>query len=147
MNIKLKRINDAVHLQAENEQGNVVDIDGSDAIGGQEKGARPMQLLLMGLGGCSSMDVLSILSKQKVVLEDYDVNINADRDTDNTPSLFNKINVEFIFKGEIGEKELKKIKRAVDLSMNKYCSVTKIMEKTATIDYSITINEEAISLS
>ena len=147
MNIKLKRINDAVHLQAENEQGNVVDIDGSDAIGGQEKGARPMQLLLMGLGGCSSMDVLSILTKQKVVLEDYDVNINADRDTDNTPSLFNKINVEFIFKGEIGEKELKKIKRAVDLSMNKYCSVTKIMEKTATIDYSITINEEAISLS
>lgn len=147
MNIKLKRINDAVHLQAENEQGNVVDIDGSDAIGGQEKGARPMQLLLMGLGGCSSMDVLSILSKQKVVLEDYDVNINAERDTDNTPSLFTKINVAFIFKGEIGEKELKKIKRAVDLSMNKYCSVTKIMEKTATIDYSITINEEAISLS
>ena len=144
MNIKLKRINEAVHLQAKNEQGNIVDIDGSEAIGGEGKGARPMQLLLMGLGGCSSMDILSILNKQRVVLEDFDIDINAERDTENTPSLFSKINIEFQFKGEIGEKELKKINRAVSLSMDKYCSVTKIMEKTADISYYVLVNDKVV---
>lgn len=140
MNIKLSRKNEAVHLQAVNEDGNTVDIDGSESIGGEGLGPRPMQLLLMGLGGCSSMDVLSILNKQKVVLTDYDIDINAERDQENTPSLFTDIHAKFLFAGELGEKETKKIKRAVDLSMNKYCSVTKIMEKTANITYSIYIN-------
>lgn len=141
MNIKLKRINKAVHLQAINEQGNVVDIDGAESIGGEGKGARPMQLLLMGLGGCSSMDVLSILEKQKVKLSSYDVNIDAEREADQTPSLFTKINIRFIFDGEnLGDSEIKKIKRAVDLSMNKYCSVTKIMEKTAEITFVSIVN-------
>lgn len=141
MNITLKRINKAVHLQAINEQGNVVDIDGAESIGGEGKGARPMQLLLMGLGGCSSMDVLSILEKQKVALTNYDVNIDAEREADQTPSLFTKINIRFIFDGEnLGDSEIKKIKRAVDLSMNKYCSVTKIMEKTAEITFVSVVN-------
>lgn len=145
MNIKLKRINNAVHLQAVNEQGNTVEIDGSESIGGQGMGPRPMQLLLMGLGGCSSMDVLSILQKQKVHLTDYHINIDAQRDPEQTPSLFTDIKVQFLFEGEIGEKELKKIQRAVDLSMNKYCSVTKIMEKTANITWDISINGQLVS--
>ena len=144
MNIKLSRKNEAVHLQAVNEEGNIVDIDGSESIGGKGLGPRPMQLLLMGLGGCSSMDVLSILNKQRVVLTNYDIDINADRDSENTPSLFTNIHANFLFEGELGEKEIKKIKRAVDLSMNKYCSVTKIMEKTAEITFSITVNGEKV---
>jgi putative redox protein len=144
MNIKLKRVNQAVHLQAVNEQGNIVDIDGADSIGGEGKGARPMQLLLMGLGGCSSMDVISILNKQKVVLTNYDVNIDAERDAENTPSLFTKIKVQFIFEGELSESDIKKIQRAVDLSMTKYCSVTKIMEKSAEISYSSIVNGNSI---
>lgn len=137
MNIQLQRVNDKVHLQATNESGNVVDIDGSPAIGGENLGPRPMQLLLMGLGGCSSMDVLSILNKQKVVLDDYKVNISAKRDEENTPALFTDIHVEFIFTGDV---DLAKAERAVKLSMEKYCSVTKIMEKTANITHSIVIN-------
>ena len=144
MNIKLKRVNQAVHLQPVNEQGNIVDIDGADSIGGEGKGARPMQLLLMGLGGCSSMDVISILNKQKVVLTNYDVNIDAERDAENTPSLFTKIKVQFIFEGELSESDIKKIQRAVDLSMTKYCSVTKIMEKSAEISYSSIVNGNSI---
>lgn len=136
MDIQLKRVNDKVHLQATNDGGNVVDIDGSPSIGGEDKGARPMQLLLMGLGGCSSMDVLSILNKQKIVLDDYEVNISAKRDEDNVPSLFTDIHVEFVLKGDV---DPKKAERAVKLSMEKYCSVTKIMEKTATITHSIKI--------
>ena len=146
MKIQLKRINKSVHLQAVNEEGNVVDIDGSKSIGGEGKGARPMQLLLMGLGGCSSMDVLSILEKQRVVLKDYDIDINAERDADNVPSLFTNIKVVFKFTGDLTEKDFKKIDRAVNLSMDKYCSVTKIMEKTANITHTIEINGEPLNL-
>lgn len=137
MKIQLKRVNDAVHLEATNEEGNIVNIDGSEAIGGEGKGARPMQLLIMGLGGCSSMDVISILQKQKQVITDYAVNIEAERDADNTPSLFTNIHVEFVIRGEV---DPKKLDRAVNLSMEKYCSVTKILEKTAKITHSITLN-------
>lgn len=61
MKIEIERVNDKVHLEAKNEQGTIVHMDGSPEIGGEELGARPMQLILMGLGGCTSMDVLSIL--------------------------------------------------------------------------------------
>lgn len=97
-----------------------------------------MELLIMGLGGCSSMDVLSILTKQRVVVDDYEVNITAERDTDNVPSLFTNIHVEFVFKGQV---DRAKAERAVNLSMDKYCSVTKILEKSAEITHSIVINE------
>jgi putative redox protein len=135
MKISLKRINKAVHLEAINEDGNKVQIDGSPAIGGEDLGVRPMQLLLMGLGGCSSMDILSILTKQKVVLDDFNIDVEAERDTENTPSLFTAIHVRFIFKGK--DLNMKKIERAVSLSMDKYCSVTKILEKSANITYEI----------
>ncbi len=137
MNIHLKRVNKAVHLEATNENGNKVQIDGSPVIGGEDQGARPMELLIMGLGGCSSMDVISILTKQKQVIDDYEVNITAERTEDQTPNLFSKIHVEFVFKGEINET---KLVRAIALSMDKYCSVTKIMEKSATITYSHKLN-------
>ncbi len=141
MEIKLKRINEAVHLVAQNEDGNEVHIDGADKIGGEGKGARPMQLLIMGLGGCSSMDLLSILKKQRQHVVDYEVKIKADRDQENTPSLFTDIHVQFILKGEIDEA---KARRAVNLSMEKYCSVTKILEKTANITYDIVLNGEEL---
>ena len=137
MKVSLKRINKAVHLEASNEDGNKVQIDGSPAIGGEDLGVRPMQLLLMGLGGCSSMDILSILAKQKVVLDDFNIDVDAERDTENMPSLFTTIHVRFIFKGT--DLNMKKIERAVNLSMDKYCSVTKIMEKSAKITHEIVI--------
>lgn len=139
MKISLKRINKAVHLEAINEDGNVVQIDGSPSIGGENLGVRPMQLLLMGLGGCSSMDILSILKKQKVELDDFTIDVDAERDIENTPSLFTTIHVRFNFKGK--ELNIKKIERAVSLSMDKYCSVTKILEKSAKITHEIVIEE------
>ena len=126
MEIKLKRINNAVHLEATNENGNTVQIDGAPKIGGEDKGVRPMELLIMGLGGCSSMDILSILAKQKIEVKDYEVNIKANRDTENVPSLFTNIHVEFILKGDI---DPKKAERAVNLSMEKYCSVSAMLNK------------------
>lgn len=136
MKIELQRQNDAVHFVASNEDGNTVHLDGAPSIGGQDKGVRPMQLMLMGLAGCSSMDVISILKKQKQDIKDYKVVVKAQREEGAVPSLFTDIEVEFIIEGEVDQK---KAERAVELSMNKYCSVTKIMEQTATITHKITL--------
>ena len=139
MHIKLNRKNKAVHLEAVNESGNTVQLDGSPKIGGENKGARPMELIIMGLGGCSSMDVISILQKQKQEVTDYSVDINADRDTENIPSLFTNIHVKFTI---TGKEDLKKAEKAVQLSMDKYCSVTKILEKTANITHEVVVINE-----
>ena len=124
-------------MKATNEAGAVIHVDGAASVGGENKGFRPMQLLLAGLGSCSSIDIISILKKQKQPLEDLRVQVDSEREKDKVPSLFQDIHVHFIFKGDLDEK---KVKRAVDLSMNTYCSATKILEKTAKITYSFEIN-------
>lgn len=136
MRIILERQNQAVHLQAVNEEGAKIDIDGAPSIGGENKGLRPMQLLLAGLGSCSTMDIVSILNKQKQDLKDIRILIDGNREKEKTPSLFKDIHVHFIITGNLDEK---KVKRAIDLSMNTYCSVSRIIEKTARITYSYEI--------
>lgn len=133
MKIQLKRINDAVNLEAINEDGVKLLMDGSPAIGGQNLGMRPMQLLLTSLGGCSSMDVLSILKKMQQEIEEYDVELNGQREEGVEPSLFKDIHVHFKLKGK--NLEAGKVQRAIDLSMTKYCSVAKTLEPTAKITY------------
>lgn len=118
------------HFEAGNENGQFVSIDASPAIGGENKGARPMELLIMGLGGCSGIDVINILKKQKIDLKNFKISIHAERDPDAIPSLFKTIEVTFLFDKDIDQN---KAERAVSLSMEKYCSVAKTLEKTATI--------------
>ncbi len=137
MEIELNLLNNAYHFEAKNESGNTVNIDASPSIGGLGLGARPMELLIMGLGGCSGIDVLNILRKQKIEPSDFKIKISAEREKDATPSLFTNIHVKFIFKGPIDES---KAKRAIELSMDKYCSVAKTLEKTAKITYEMEIS-------
>ena len=136
MEIELNLQNDAYHFEAKNETGNIVNIDASQAIGGLGLGARPMELLIMGLGGCSGIDVLSILRKQKIEPLGFRIKLSAEREKDAVPSLFTAVNVQFIFKGPIDEV---KASRAIGLSMDKYCSVAKTLEKTAKITYELII--------
>ena len=139
MHIHIKRVNKKVHLEALNEDGASVHIDGSPEIGGENLGFRPMQLLLAGIGGCSTMDIVSILEKQKQQVEDITIDVNANRQADVVPSLFEKIHVSFTITGvNLNEN---KVKRAVDLSMTKYCSVSKILEASAEISYDFKIEE------
>ncbi len=138
MKITLSRQNDAVHFIAKNEQDTVMHIDGSPEIGGENKGFRPMQMLLAALGGCSSIDVVSILKKQRQVLEAFDIEIDGEREAGKEPSLFQDILVTFKLTGASLDPE--KVKKAVVLSMDKYCSVAKTLEKTATIKYLIVLN-------
>lgn len=133
MKITLARQNNALHMKAFNEEGNAVDIDGAESIGGEKKGFRPMQLLLAAIGGCSTMDIVSILNKQKQNLEDIRIEVDGTREKDKTPSLFEKIHVHFMLTGQLDER---KVQRAISLSMDTYCSVARILEKTAQISYS-----------
>ncbi len=135
MQIEIERVNDAVHLQAKNEQGIIVHMDGSPDIGGENLGARPMQMVLMALGGCTSMDVLSMLKKMREEVKGYKVIVDADRATEH-PMVFTKIHIHFILEGNLKKENVEK---AIRLSMDKYCSVTHMLNKTADIthDYEI----------
>ncbi len=136
MKVILKRVNQATHLEAENEHGARISIDGAPEIGGKNLGFRPMQLLLAGIGSCSAMDIISILQKQKQVIEGLEVEVDGEREKDKVPSLFNKIHVHFKVRGHLEES---KVKRAIDLSMGTYCSVAKTLEKTTLISYSFEV--------
>jgi putative redox protein len=135
MKIEIERVNDAVHLRAKNENGIVVDMDGSPDIGGQESGARPMQLVLMALGGCTSMDVLSMLRKMREEVKHYSVTVEADRAAEH-PMVFTKIHVHYTIEGNLTKANVQK---AIDLSMDKYCSVTHMLNKTAVITHTFEI--------
>ena len=136
MKIELNRKNQAVHLEAVNEDGAAIQIDGSPAVGGENKGFRPMQLLLAAIGGCSTIDIVGILQKQRQPLEDIRITVDGEREPNVEPSLFQTIHVHYVLKGNLDEE---KVRRAVDLSMQKYCSVAKTLEKTATITYDFEI--------
>lgn len=136
MKITLKRQDDAFHLLATNELGKEVHIDAGPSIGGHNLGARPMELLIMGLGGCSSIDVISILKKFRQNLEDIQVTIDAEREPNVEPSLFTTIHAHYSLTGNLDKD---KVERALKLSIDKYCSVARILEKTATITYTYEI--------
>lgn len=132
MKIELERKNNAVYLEAKNDDGIIVKMDGSPEIGGENLGARPMQMVLMALGGCSSMDVLSILKKMREQVKSYKVIVEAER-AETEPKVFTKIHVHYILSGIIKKENAEK---AIQLSMDKYCSVSKMLEKSAELTHS-----------
>src|SRR5689334_10328504 len=136
MKIELNRLNDAYWLEATNEDGAKLNIDASPEIGGLNKGLRPMQMLLAAMGGCSTIDIISILKKQKQDLKDIKITVTGDREKDAVPSLFTEVHAHFKLYGNLDED---KVKKAVSLSVDKYCSVAKTLEKSAKISYSFEI--------
>lgn len=136
MKVELKRLKPPFNFEALNEQGQTIKIDGAPDIGGHNNGFRPMELLVAGVGGCSAIDVVLILEKQRQKIEDLEIVLYAER-RDEIPKIFTKIEVEFIFKGDL---EAHKVQRAIDLTMEKYCSVTRILEETCEISHSFKIN-------
>ncbi|HTN20391.1 MAG TPA: OsmC family protein [Pelobium sp.] len=119
MKIELNRLNDAVHFEATGSGDVKVHIDGSEAIGGQGLGVRPMELVLMALGSCSSLDLISILKKQRQEITDFSVDVNGDR-REEIPHIFTKIHILFRLKGKIDQA---KAEKAAELAVKKYCSV------------------------
>ena len=138
MKVNLKRVNNAVHLEATNDLGAIIHIDGAPEIGGENLGFRPMQLLLAGIGSCAGMDIISILHKQKQPLMNFEIDVKGEREKNKAPSLFTDIHIHFKASGDLDEN---KVNHAIDLSMNKYCSVANMLEKTARITYSSEITK------
>lgn len=136
MKIELKRVNENFHFKAVGAAGVEVDIDAAESVGGINAGARPMELMLMSVGACSSIDVIQILKKQKQEIEDFKVSVDGEREADKIPSLFKEIRIHFTLKGKL---DRKKVDRAIELSINKYCSASAILKKTAVINYSFDI--------
>ena len=134
--IELNRVSDDFHLEAVNENGNILHIDASPDIGGKNKGMRPMQLLLAAMGGCSSIDIISILRKQKQSLKDIKITVTGEREKDAVPSLYTQVHAHFKLYGFL---DRDKVQKAVSLSVEKYCSVAKTLEATAKVTYSFEI--------
>ncbi len=143
MKISLKRVDDAFHFEAKNEDGRTVQIDAAEKIGGHNQGVRPMQMLLMALAGCSGIDVISILKKQKQQIDDFQTEVEGHQEDikETAAKVFADIKIHFILKGKI---DPEKAKRAVELSMKKYCSVEKTLRLAgAKIDYKVSVNGES----
>lgn len=138
MNIIINKLEDDLHMEATNEEGGVIRIDGTRSIGGLEGGLSPMQLLLAGIGGCSAIDIIGILKKQKQDLKDLKVEVDGDRQKTGTYSEFKTIHLNYIFTGNL---DPTKVKRAIELSLNKYCSVSKALEKVSAISHGYEIRE------
>ena len=135
MKVTIDHLKD-MHMEAENEEGGKIRMDGSSSIGGLEGGFSPLQLLLAGIGGCSAIDIIGILEKQKQDLQNLQVIVNGNKQSKENHSEFNTIHLNFIFTGNLEEK---KVQRAIDLSLDKYCSVSKALEKGSEITHSYEI--------
>ncbi len=134
MEVKLERKNQAFHYEAQAGE-HTIHIDGNPAIGGEGKGARPMELMLTGIGGCVSIDLGLILKKQRQQLDDYSITVSGKRKEDGAKE-FTAVHLEFVLKGDLDEQ---KVKRAVELTINKYCSAIQSLDKNIEITRVITI--------
>lgn len=120
VNIQLTRVAGDYGFEAKDANGHIVKLDSSPEHGGSNFGVRPMQVLLMGLGGCAGIDIVSILKKQRQTITGFDMKIEGEREPGVEPSLWKTVNIVFELKGEI---DPDKARKACALSMDKYCSV------------------------
>jgi len=127
---------DNMSFVGESASGHSVVMDGPPEAGGRNLGIRPMEMLLLGIGGCSSFDVVSILKKARQNIQNCEVEIEAER-ADTEPKVFTKIHLHFVISGhELNEN---RVEKAVSLSADKYCSASIMLGKTADITHSFEI--------
>lgn len=113
-------------------------IDADEKVGGQDQGPRPKPLMLAALAGCTGMDVISILKKMRVELDDFDVDVQAES-SDEHPVSYTKMHIKYTFKGK--DLPLDKIEKAVNLSQDRYCGVSDFYKKVIPLTHEIIITE------
>ena len=127
--VNLKRLQGDFGFEGTDANGHTVKMDSSNETGGINFGIRPMQMLLMGLGGCSAIDIVMILKKQRQEVKDFSIKIEGEREPGKEPSLWQELKIIFTLTGNIDEE---KAARACELSMNKYCSVAETLRRGGT---------------
>ncbi len=125
-----------VSFLGESESGHAVLMDGAPSAGGRNLGPRPMEMLLLGAGGCTSFDVITILKKSRQEVSDCYVELEAER-ADSDPKVFTKIHMHFVVKGKDIKADV--VERAIKLSAEKYCSASIMLGKTAEITHDFEI--------
>lgn len=141
VNVHLERQEAAYHFKATNAEGLSIDLDDSSAYeDGKGHGVGPMQLLMMAIGGCSGVDIVSILQKGRQQIDSFSIDVSGYKPDGVAPSLYETVEVHFNLDGDI---DPVRVERAIELSLGKYCSVSRILEKTADISYRYTVNGEA----
>ena len=143
MKARVKWVED-VCFMGETESGHAVIMDASPEVGGRNLGMRPMEMLLVGMGGCSSIDVVTILKKSRQPITDCVAEISAER-ADDIPKVFTKIHVHFVVTGK--GLNPAQVERAVNLSAEKYCSASIMLGKAAQMSHDFEIVESATQLS
>jgi len=130
MNAHIKLL-DGITLIGKGNTNHWIPMDGPEKHGGSDAGSRPMELLLIGLGGCTGMDVVSILKKKRVPFTDFNMELNAEQSED-YPKVFTKIKIKYIIYGDgIDDKD---VARAIELSETKYCSAMEMLRKSTKIE-------------
>jgi putative redox protein len=127
---------DGVSFEGVSESGHSVVMDGAPESGGKNLGMRPMEMLLLGLGGCTSYDVVTILKKSRQDVKDCSAEITAER-AENIPKVFTKIHIHFILEGN--NLDVSVVERAINLSATKYCSASIMLEKSVIITHDFKI--------
>ena len=135
MKVKVRWL-DGVSFEGENESKHSFVMDGPSELGGKNKGMRPMEALLISMGGCTSFDVVTILTKSRQIVESCEAIIEAER-VDKIPKVFKLIHIHFVFKGKNLDPNI--VERAIKLSAEKYCSASIMLGQSVNIthDYEI----------
>ncbi len=113
-------------------------IDADEPVGGKDRGPRPKALTLASLGGCTGMDVISILNKMRVEVEDFNVSVEGEL-TDEHPKYYHTITITYTFKGK--DLPMDKLEKAVNLSQDRYCGVSAMLTKSSKLVHKIVVNE------
>ena len=131
MKVRLQQIC-GLAMAAVSDSGHWVTTDGPEKFGGFSAGSRPMELLLMSLATCTAMDVVSILRKKRIKLNDFNIEVEAEQALEH-PKVFTNIKLSYIFTGS--NIRPSDVEQAIELSQSKYCSVTAMLEKSVNITY------------
>ena len=137
MNISVNWV-DGMLMVGKSHSGHSITMDGPPEIGGDNLGVRPMEMLLLGVAGCTMIDVVTTLKKMRQELTHFETKVNAER-ADDHPKVFTDIHIQFIVKGK--DLDPKKVEKAITLSAEKYCSASIMLGKTASITHDFEIVE------
>ena len=137
MNISVNWV-DGMLMVGKSLSGHSITMDGPPEIGGENLGVRPMEMLLLGVAGCTMIDVVTTLKKMRQELTHCETKVNAER-ADDHPKVFTDIHIQFIIKGK--GLDTKKVEKAITLSAEKYCSASIMLGKTASITHDFEIVE------
>ena len=137
MNISVNWV-DGMLMVGKSHSGHSITMDGPPEIGGENLGVRPMEMLLLGVAGCTMIDVVSTLKKMRQDLTQCETKVNAERANDH-PKVFTDIHIQFVIKGK--DLDQIKVEKAITLSAEKYCSASIMLGKTASITHDFEIVE------